>query len=134
MQRKYLLIATAVSEAGVGLLLLASPSLPQMLILGVDLVSPEASFFARLGGAALLAFALACWSGAADQHSVQPGLLLGVLTYDVAAAVILACTGWFGGLAGLLLWPAVVFHTVLAIWCVICLAKGQAAGRKNRAP
>jgi hypothetical protein len=27
-------------------------------------------------------------------------------------------------MAGILLWPAVVFHAVLAVWCLLCL-RGQ---------
>jgi hypothetical protein len=48
-------------------------------------------------------------------------LLIGVLTYDVGAAVILAYTGLFVNLVGIALWPAVVLHAALAVWCVVCL-------------
>jgi hypothetical protein len=125
VQRKCLLIITALCEGGIGLLALVSPSIPQSLLLGVEQVSPEASFFARIAGAALLALGLACWFGRADDHSSgQPGLLTSVLTYDVAAAGILASAGVFLRLVGLALWPAVVLHTGLAIWCAVCLGEG----------
>jgi hypothetical protein len=58
-------------------------------------------------------------------------LLTGVLTYDVATAVILTYTGLFLGLVGLALWPVVVLHTALAVWCVVCLwvkPRGEGAG------
>jgi hypothetical protein len=45
------------------------------------------------------------------------------LIYDVAAAVILAYTGWFLNLVGILLWPAVLLHAALAVWCGVCLWK-----------
>jgi hypothetical protein len=48
-------------------------------------------------------------------------LLTSVLIYDVAAAVILAYTGLFVNIVGIALWPAVVLHAALAIWCVACL-------------
>jgi hypothetical protein len=48
-------------------------------------------------------------------------LTTGVLIYDVAAAVILAYTGLFLSLVGVVLWPAVVLHAALAVWCVVCV-------------
>ena len=84
--------------------------------------SPETTCCARIAGAALLATGVACWIGRSDtQSSAQVGLLIGVLIYDVAAAVILAYTGLYLSLAGIALWPAVVLHAVLAVWCVVCL-------------
>jgi hypothetical protein len=128
MHRAYFLIVTAFGEGGTGLLLLASPSVPQALLLGVDQISPEASFFARIAGAALLFLGAACWSGRSDQHgSAQRGLLTSVLIYDVAAAVILVYTGLFANLVGIALWPAVVLHAALAIWCIVCLWDGPRA-------
>jgi hypothetical protein len=93
-----------------------------MLLLGVDQASPETFICARVAGAALLAIGVACWLGRSDkQSSAHLGLLTGVLIYDVAAAVILAYTGLFLRLVGVALWPAVVLHTALAVWCVACL-------------
>jgi hypothetical protein len=122
MYRVYLLIATAFGEGGVGLPLLVSPSVPLALLLGVDQASPEVGFFARISGAALFALAVACWLGRNDHGGpAQKGLLLGVLIYDLAAAAILACTGWFLGLVGVALWPAVALHVALAVCCVLCI-------------
>jgi hypothetical protein len=124
MQQAYLLIATALGEGGIGLLCLLSPSVPLTLLLGVDQASPETFFFARFTGAALLALSVACWLGRNDhQHAAQQGLLLGVLIYDLTATGILAYTGWVLDLAGILLWPAVGVHAVLAGWCVVIVAK-----------
>jgi hypothetical protein len=122
MHRPSLLIVTAVGEVGTGLLLLVFPSVLLALLLGVDQASPEVTSVARITGAALLALGVACWLGRADQHSpAQLGLLTGVLTYDVAAAGILAYTGLYLRLVGIALWPAVVLHSALAVWCVVCL-------------
>jgi hypothetical protein len=122
MNRTYLLIATAFGEGGIGLLLLVWPPIPLALLLGVDHASPEVSFFARIAGAALLALGVACWLGRSVEHSAaQQGLLSGILIYDVAAAVILGYTGLFMSLAGIALWPAVVLHVALAVWCIVCL-------------
>jgi hypothetical protein len=120
MHQKYLLIATALAEAGTGLLLLVWPPVLLALLLGVDQASSETITCARVAGAALLAIGVACWIGRSDTHgAAQLGLLIGVFTYDVAAALILACTGLFVNLVGIALWPAVVLHAALATWCFV---------------
>jgi hypothetical protein len=120
MHRTYLFIVTAFGEGGIGLLLLVWPPVPMTVLLGVDHPSPEGACAARIAGAALLALAVACWLGRNDHdRPAQQGLLLGVLLYDLAAAGILAYAGWFLGLAGIALWPAVGLHVALAVWCVV---------------
>jgi hypothetical protein len=127
--RKYLLLATAFGEGGTGILALASPSIAQALLLGVDQVAPEASFFARIAGAALLALGVVCWFERSDkQRSGQRGLLVSVLIFDVAAAVILAYSGLFLRMAGIAFWPAVLLHVTLAVWCVVCIGDHRRAG------
>ena len=51
------------------------------------------------------------------QHSV----LIGILVYDVLAALLLVYSGLVLQMAGLALWPAVALHTLLAGWCIRCL-------------
>jgi hypothetical protein len=122
MHRAYLLIVTAVGEAGTGLLLLVLPSVLLALLLGVEDAARESIFVARLFGAALLAIGVACWLGRSDTSSrAQLGLIGGVLVYDAAAAMLLAYAGLYLSLAGIALWPAVVLHVLLAAWCVVCL-------------
>jgi hypothetical protein len=122
MHRTCLLIATALGEGGIGLLLLVWPPVPLALLLGVEQASPEGLVTARVAGAALVALAVACWLGRHDQdRPAQQGLLLGVLIYDLAVTGILAHAGWFWSLTGIALWPAVLLHGALAGWCVVCL-------------
>src|SRR5262249_36575021 len=87
---------------------------------------------ARVAGAALLAIGVACWLARGDERSpAQLGLLAGVLIYDVAAAVLLAYAGLVLSMVGIALWPAVVLHTALAVWCVLCLwvrPRGECTG------
>ncbi len=118
MHRALLLIAIAVGEGGTGLLLLLSPSVP----LALDQVSPEASFLARITGAALVALGIGCWLARSDLHSpAQSGMLTGVLIFDVAAAALLSYAGLFLNLVGIALWPAVLVHAALAMWCLVSL-------------
>jgi hypothetical protein len=124
MQRGYLLMVTAIGEAGTGLLVMLLPSVAFALLLGVERASPEAIFVARLFGAALLAIGIACWLGRSDTPGPdQLGLIAGVLVYDAAAAVLLAYAGLYLSLAGIALWPAVVLHAGLAVWCGVCLRR-----------
>jgi hypothetical protein len=122
MRRASLLIVTALIEGGVGLALLVAPAVPMALLLGVDQASPEAACVARVAGAGLLSLGIACWPGRSDARGAgRPGLLAGVLTYDVLAAVILAYAGLGQGLVGIALWPAVTLHAALAVWCLVCI-------------
>jgi hypothetical protein len=47
-------------------------------------------------------------------------VLAGVLIYNVLAALLLAFAGAGLTMAGVALWPAVLYHAVLAAWCVAC--------------
>ena len=54
----------------------------------------------------------------------SPGLPLEVPSRQaIAAASILAFAGIGYGLHGIALWPAVVLHAVMSIWCVTCLRR-----------
>ena len=59
------------------------------------------------------------------------GLLIGVLIYDAAVAGLLVYAALFLGMAGVALWPAVVAHAALAVWCVE-LSAGHSPRRRAR--
>jgi hypothetical protein len=136
MSRKYLLILTGLFEAGTGLLALFLPSVLLALLLGASAAAPEALFTGRVVGAALLAIGVACWLARSDHGSpAQHGLLIAVLIYDATVAGLLAYAGLVLSMAGLALWPAVVVHSLLSVWCVVCLwvePHGEAAGPAAR--
>lgn len=94
----------AISEAATGLALLIAPSLVGQLLLGEQL-SGVATPVARVAGIALIALGIACWPG-------PP--LVGMLTYSVLVTMYLAYLGVAGVVDGMLLWPAVVVHAILA--------------------
>jgi hypothetical protein len=132
MQRKYLLIVTAIGEAGTGLLLLFLPAALLTLLFGESSVTPEAAFRARFAGPALFAFGVACWVVRnAHGRPAQRGLLTAALIYDVAAAAALAYLGSVKGMAGVALWPAVVVHAALAGWCVVCLREAHHGAQRR---
>lgn len=101
---KTALILAAVGEAATGLALLIAPSLVGQLLLGEPLAG-VAIPVARVAGIALVGLGIACWPG-------PP--LVGLLTYSAVVTLFLAYIGLAGGFGGVLLWPAVALHLVLA--------------------
>jgi hypothetical protein len=117
-----LFITTALLEVGTGLLLLFDPTIPLALLLGIGESAPETLLVARVAGIALLALGVACWLARNDgRGAAQFGLLVGILMYDGGAAALLAYAGLGLAMVGWALWPAVVLHTVLAVWCLLSL-------------
>jgi|SRR5579862_2682643 len=118
---KSLIALTAIGEAGTGLALVVYPPVLVWLLLGVE-TTFETDVISRIAGAALFAIGATCWIGRSDApNATQLGLLVGVLIYDMAAGVILASFGFFANQVGIALWPAVVLHMVLAIWCLVAI-------------
>jgi hypothetical protein len=50
-------------------------------------------------------------------------LVAAMLLYNIATVTVLAFAGIGFGLHGVALWPAVVLHAVMAVWCVTCLRR-----------
>jgi hypothetical protein len=124
---KYLLILTAVFESATGLALLLAPALLASLLFGVGLDAPIALVVARIAGAALLAIGLACWLARDDGRSRSAlGLIAALLLYNLAATAVLIHAGLGLKLSGIALWPAVVAHVALAVWCMACLRPARA--------
>ena len=112
-----LLALAAVGEAATGVALLVVPALVVQLLLGAELTG-SAAVVARVAGIALIGLGVACWPG-------PP--LLGMLTYSAGVALVLAYVGWAGGSGGVLLWPAVALHVVLAAFLGLALLRGGAS-------
>jgi hypothetical protein len=122
-----LFIATAIIEVGAGLSLVSLPALAIGLLLGVREPSPEALIVGRVGGAALLAIGVACWLARDDRGGrSQHGLLWGMLIYNVGACAVLTFAGSMLRMAGVALWPGVVLHAAMAIWCAVNLRTSAA--------
>ena len=123
-----LLSVTALLETGIGIGLLAVPSLVTQVLLGTTLDTPASLSVARVAGAALLTIAIACWLARYDAQSCAArGIVSAMVFYNLGAAVILAAAGIQSKLTGIGLWPAVILHAVMTIWCV-----SQLLGKQSR--
>lgn len=101
-----ILLFATVAEAATGLALLALPSFVAQILFGGPFNDPLAIIAARVAGIALLGLSAACGSG--SPH-------LGMLVYSIGITLLLALVGLAGGMAGILLWPAVALHAVLTV-------------------
>src|SRR5216110_4094232 len=120
-----LLKLTAIIEAATGLGLIAVPSVVVRLLLGSPLDTSAAVMLGRVAGAALLALGVACWLARDDTQSrAARGLVVAMLIYNLVATAVLAFAGIGLGFVGIALWPAVVLHAAMAVWCVACLRRG----------
>jgi hypothetical protein len=121
---------TALVETGTGLSLLLWPALVFDLLLGWSQAAPETILVGRLAGAGVTSIGVACWPARRGTHSRgQLGVLVGLLTYNVLAALVLAFAGAVLSMVGMALWPAVVYHATLAVWCAACV-RARPAGER----
>ena len=129
---KSLYTATAVVELGAGLALLCFPSATVMLLVGAPLEAAPALTVGRVGGAGLLALGVACWLARDDTQSrAARGLIAAMSLYNVAAVVVLAFAGIGFGLHGVALWPAVVLHAMMTVWCFEWLRRSHSLARSG---
>ena len=120
---KRFLTLAAIIEAATGLALISVPAIVVRLLLGAE-ISGASIPLGRVAGAALLALGVACWLARDDTQSrAARGLVAAMLLYNVATVAVLAFAGIALGLHGVALWPAVVLHAVMAVWCAACLRR-----------
>ena len=128
-----LLKLTAIIETVTGLGLVAMPSVVVRLLLGSPLDTSAAVVLGRVAGVALLALGVACWVARDDTQSrATRGLVVAMLVYNIPATAVLAFAGIGLGPHGVALWPAVVLHAAMGVWCVTTLLKAQAAAWYRR--
>jgi hypothetical protein len=117
-----LLLVTAFVEVSTGLALVVVPSSMVSILVGASAGALSEIVVARVTGAALLALGLACWLARDEPQSrAARGLIAAMLLYDVATVGVLAHAHFGLKLSAIGLWPAVLLHALLAVWCVICL-------------
>jgi hypothetical protein len=118
-----LLTITAILEGATGVILTVAPSFLVSVLLGVAIRDPAAILLGRLAGVALIAIAVACWLSRND--SVPSVMAKAMVVYNIAAASLLARAGLADRLTGPGLWPVVLLHAGMAVWCIWSLWKSQ---------
>ena len=117
-----MLLFSLVAEGVTGVAVLLAPGFVAALLFGADVAGAGAAY-GRVLGLSLLA--LACWPGAAAPGGTRAALRA-MLAYNAVAAAYLAFLGIGGDLTGILLWPAIAEHALVALLLA-------AAGRRPQA-
>jgi len=116
---KPLLTITAVLEALAGMGLIAAPSFIVKLLVGSPLNGAEAMTLTRIAGAALVSLAMVCWFS--RNNATALGVVKAMLFYNIAGATVFLHGAIGYKLSGVGLWPAVLLHAGLALWCIVTL-------------
>lgn len=108
-----LLALAAILEAVTGLTLMIAPAIVARLLLGSD-VSGAGLVVGRVAGIALLSLGVACWPVRKAESSFNPALVA-MWTYNLLVACYLIFVGTDSQTVGILLWPGVALHGLLAL-------------------
>ena len=118
---KSLLTVTAIIEGATGLALAIVPSLVVSSLLGTSITDQSAIIIARLAGAALLTISIACWL---SRNGAKPYIMVkAMLGYNSFSIALLVYAALYERIYGPGLWPAVLLHLGLLIWCFTSLRK-----------
>ncbi len=123
--RKILTFASIV-EVATGLALLIAPRFVVMLLVGESAPVGEIPM-GRLPGIAILALGLACWPGRPGTEPAASSLVA-MLVYNLLIALFLAYLFLVGHLGGVLLWPAVALHLLVALLLIWMWGRQRASG------
>ena len=106
----------AIMEVGTGLLLMIDPVIVVWLLMGVD-VAGVGILLGRCFGIALVALGLACWPSG-PRAPIKSPAFRAMFTYNALIALYLAYLRVVGHQGGLLLWPAILLHALVALLLV----------------
>lgn len=118
MTIRRLLAVGGAGEALTGLALVIDPGLVVRLLFGSE-ISGAGTVMSRIAGIALIGLGVACWPGPPRA---------GLVTYGAAVTMYLAYLGLAGRSRGILLWPAVLAHVILAA----LLARASTSDKKTQ--
>jgi hypothetical protein len=116
---KSILGITALIEGATGLALAIVPSFVVSILLGTSLTDISAILIARLAGVALITIAIACWLSRSNTQSAV--IVKTMLVYNVFSIVLLVYAVLAEQISGPGLWPAVLLHFGLLVWCLSSL-------------
>ena len=125
MNSRLLFNTSAITELLTGFALLVAPMFVIELLLGGGL-GPTGVAVARVLGIGLLAVGVAGWESPALDTRLAPRA--GLCIYNVGAATVFVILGAYGGMNGMLLWPAAILHALIgAMMLMVMLAPSQNA-------
>jgi len=127
-----LLAVTTLLEFALGTALLVAPKWAAHGLTGAPHTSDEMAAVLRLAGGAVLAIGLCCGLGLLSESGSSRGrpldLVPGLVVYYGCAVAILA-DAIMRRVQAPLLWPAMLVHAALLVWCVVCLASERTVRR-----
>jgi hypothetical protein len=118
-----ILAFASIVEAATGLALLVDPRTVVGLLVGPNAPVEEIPM-GRLPGIAILALGLACWPDGGHARRGSPAFR-GMLFYNVMIALFLVYLFKIGHLGGVLLWPGVALHAVVALLLIWAWRAGR---------
>jgi hypothetical protein len=128
---KNLLTFSSIIEFSTGLVLLILPSLLTNILFTETLDTPILLTVERVAGAALLALSAACWFARNEGHSLAArGVVSAMLLYNVSVSLVLIYTSIGLSLSGFALWPVVLIHIAMSVWCIINLLPARQSQQK----
>jgi hypothetical protein len=131
---RYLLIAMGIVELLTGLGLIAVPSLVASLLLGTALEGEVVFIIAHICGAGLLSLGIACLLASADAGArAAVGLVVAMVFYNTIATGLLWHALMGLKMTGILLWPAILVHAALLVWCIASLLAVSRVRKSNAA-
>jgi hypothetical protein len=127
-----LLVTMAIIESALGAALLMAPTITAHAISGAVQSSPMEAPVVRLAGAALFAIGVCCFLGRLSESTSVHGrpfdLVPGLAVFNACAVAVLTDT-LMRDVRAPLLWPAMIIHSALLVWCVAVLA-GEHSDRR----
>ena len=114
---KTFLTITGLIEGTTGLALAIMPSLFVSILLGTTMADSSAILIGRLAGAALITIGIACWLSRTQMHSFI--MVKAMMVYNILSITLLIYTVLFENISGPGLWPAIMVHVVLLVWCAV---------------
>jgi len=111
MVQRYTVKVAAYLEIVVGAIFITAPNIPCALLFGAD-TDNIGTALARWVGVSLFALGVACLPSKAGQsnHSAAFGLFV----FNAGVTILFAWVGVVVQVHGVLLWPAVILHAVIA--------------------
>ena len=123
---KKLLTLTALLESGTALGLLIVPSVVTTIILGSPVDIKVALVISRISGIALLVIGIICWVNRnEEQNKSTKGLVGAIGLYNFGVIVVFVAAGLSPEPNGVGLWPIVVAHLIMGIWCVTIFLRNK---------